>query len=676
MLRRITAIERLSQEGTIIRCADGRDRKCFPILAGIMADYEEQALLTGVMSGRQCTTCTVPPSLREDLLQRWPMRTHEGMQEQIAKQRLADLAAQSKTTSGKNANSNKSEEQRQREKEERVHDLENFAWHHPYTNIHSAMMMDMLHQLLKGVVQYLIDWVKCYISETLTKKRKRAEESVMLRETRGLVQLDERFRDVPPYPGLRRFNNFSTVKQWTGVEQRAVSRQLIPVVAPLLTGESAQPILLYARAILDFLTLAQYRSHDEETLRYMELALYQINQLKWVFSRYRTNLKDEKNAGHFNFPKFHSIVHYPEFIRLFGTTDGVDTSHSEAGHKYLVKENFARTNKRDNFQEQIIHHITRQINAEAKNEILLQRHTNIYTDIDKQLEAKVTRPSRPLDLVELGWKGRSDGSARDKIKACYLAERIQIDGLLDALAVFVREMRNKRDGKLTPGHLVNRREEDPSWISNYIVQMHPSMTCWKSEGKDPKDVHRLTEEIVRCSPNWQGKGGDSWRRDFVWVQEYEENGGRPLNGKRVGQLQLIVSVRDHERQVNLKGKCKSAVYTGALIDIFQPLRGGCPHEIHGMVEVQQDVAVRRKRNIGNQRFYAMENILRSAHLIPTKSRTEVEDGSHVVFYVNNYVDWEQYNTLYDADFEKTGRRLADRWYKKLKMPPPHGVPPI
>jgi hypothetical protein len=71
----------------------------------------------------------------------------------------------------------------------------------------------------------------------------------------------------------------------------------------------------------------------------------------------------------------------------------------------------------------------------------------------------------------------------------------------------------------------------------------------------------------------------------------------------------------------------------------------------------------------------MENVLRSAHLIPTKSRTEVEDG-RVVFYVNNYVDWEQYNTLYDADFVKTGRRLADRWYKKLKMPPPHAVSPI
>jgi hypothetical protein len=101
-----------------------------------------------------------------------------------------------------------------------------------------------------------------------------------------------------------------------------------------------------------------------------------------------------------------------------------------------------------------------------------------------------------------------------------------------------------------------------------------------------------TPQRGRYSPNWQGKDGD-WRRDFLWVQEYEENNGRSagastLNGKRVGQLQLIVSVRDHERQINSKGKRKSAVYTGALIDI---LRGGCPHEIHGMVEVQryQDV---------------------------------------------------------------------------------------
>ena len=49
----------------------------------------------------------------------------------------------------------------------------------------------------------------------------------------------------------------------------------------------------------------------------------------------------------------------------------------------------------------------------------------------------------------------------------------------------------------------------------------------------------------------------------------------------------------------------------------------------------------------------MKNVLRSAHLVPTKSRTEVEDGSRVVFYVNNYVDWEQYNTYrFRGNWEK------------------------
>ena len=38
-----------------------------------------------------------------------------------------------------------------------------------------------------------------------------------------------------------------------------------------------------ARAIVDFILLAQYKTHDDETLRYLEQALYRIDKTKVVF---------------------------------------------------------------------------------------------------------------------------------------------------------------------------------------------------------------------------------------------------------------------------------------------------------------------------------------------------------------------------------------------------------
>ena len=48
----------------------------------------------------------------------------------------------------------------------------------------------------------------------------------------------------------------------------------------------------------------------------------------------------------------------------------------------------------------------------------------------------------------------------------------------------------------------------------------------------------------------------------------------------------------------------------------------------------------------------MSTILRSAHIIPTDNTG--------IYYVNNYVDWDQYNTIFDPDFLTNGIRDADR----------------
>jgi hypothetical protein len=120
--------------------------------------------------------------------------------------------------------------------------MENFAWKHSYLNIHKVMMIDVLHQLLKGITMYLITWVK------------RNRQGRTIKESSGSIQLDERFWYVPAFTGLKCFSHFSEVKRWTGVEQKAIICQLIPILAPLLSTK-VPGAMHCARVIIDFILL-------------------------------------------------------------------------------------------------------------------------------------------------------------------------------------------------------------------------------------------------------------------------------------------------------------------------------------------------------------------------------------------------------------------------------------
>ena len=364
------ALESLAKDGFLVNCADGHNRQCYPIIAGFMADYEEQVLITGIKKAQYCSICTVPPHERENLTEQWEDRTYEFTQQQISHQRQTGLLKTDDTW---------------------VHDVENFTWKHPYLNIHKAMMIDVLHQLLKGITMYLITWVKTLASDILPAVRKRKQHGRTIKESSGSIQLDERFRCVPPFTGLKRFSRFSEVKQWTGVEQRAIIRQLIPVIAPLLSTKV--PSAMYcARAIVDFILLAQYKTHDDETLRYLEQALYRIDKTKVVFKRFRP-VNKATDEGHFNFPKFHAMTHYTSCIREYGAADNFDTEHSEAAHKYHVKAFYGRTNKHQDYESQICLHNTRRINMLAMTNILFHKKSRYTTQSGNDIEAQVSVPT-------------------------------------------------------------------------------------------------------------------------------------------------------------------------------------------------------------------------------------------------------------------------------------------
>ena len=68
--------------------------------------------------------------------------------------------------------------------------------------------------------------------------------------------------------------------------QKAIVQQLVVAATPLLIQNTPKAIQC-ARAILDFIILAQYVSHDDETLWYMEHSLYRLEKTKIAFEHHQ-----------------------------------------------------------------------------------------------------------------------------------------------------------------------------------------------------------------------------------------------------------------------------------------------------------------------------------------------------------------------------------------------------
>jgi hypothetical protein len=59
----------------------------------------------------------------------------------------------------------------------------------------------------------------------------------------------------------------------------------------------------------------------------------------------------------------------------------------------------------------------------------------------------------------------------------------------------------------------------------------------------------------------------------------------------------------------------------------------------------------------------MDDIYRSAHVVPGTNNEQ--DRSTDVFYINNYIDWDQYQDLIDDDWEESGKRQALAMKKQM-----------
>ncbi|KAE9401115.1 hypothetical protein BT96DRAFT_956655 [Gymnopus androsaceus JB14] len=173
-----------------------------------------------------------------------------------------------------------------------------------------------------GVLKHLIGWVQ---------------------EVMGEDELDARIRCLPPACGVRHFKDgISKLAQVSGTERKHIARILLSCLVGKIDSEGIKA----CRSLLSFIHLAQYSSHDEETLRYLQEELDNWHNYRSYFI-----WKDIRED--FNIPKFHSLLHYIESIRWLGTTDNYNTEMFERLHIDFAKEGWKASNKRDHFPQMV-----------------------------------------------------------------------------------------------------------------------------------------------------------------------------------------------------------------------------------------------------------------------------------------------------------------------------------
>ena len=109
-------------------------------------------------------------------------------------------------------------------------------------------------------------------------------------------------------------------------------------------------------------------------------------------------------------------------------------------------------------------------------------------------------------------------------------------------------------------------------------------------------------------------------------------------------------------------KDKPVIYTRVFVDLYNWKNSGQVYEIHGMIELEKmrALTVENLRNLDAHWIIEISSVLYSTHLVP-------KDQDKFVFYINNYINWDQYNQLYDLDWMEKGIKNADAVAHKLGL---------
>lgn len=377
-----------------------------------------------------------------------------------------------------------------------------------------------------------------------------------------------------------------------------------------LVASNPDPRLVVAvRALMDFVYLASLQSHTSHTLLALRQALDTFHLNKQVFIEL-----GGRDSTHFNIPKLHSLDHYEELIRLFGSADGFNTESPERLHIDFAK-NAYRASNRKNYIEQMAEWLSRQEAVE-------------YFAAFIEWTKEVSQPKKPDDTVELTADDLVISTRHAIAKQPPPASRhvlasdiISADGhgasrFLPALTTFLSQQ----------GSTLQPRDFDVFGLWKQLVYKLPHIPeVGERHSKNPVRASAARAVLPPTSGDTRRMAAQPAFLDFAFIKTAEVNSftdGTSLHGLRVAQVRAIFQLPRH---YGIKSE-----HPLAYIEWFTPLRK--PDDITGYYHVSR--SSRRKGGIDGPyaEIITVDRIARNVMLMP-KTR-----GNDKQYFLNSHID--------------------------------------
>ncbi|KAL4266406.1 hypothetical protein AB1N83_001284 [Pleurotus pulmonarius] len=304
------SVREYSHVGCWIACADGKNRRLFPLDAFHSQDYEEACVMTAIRGVKGLYPCPI----FEDARSQTTREAEEGLLKAVS-----------------------------------LRPIKNVFWSLALSDPYRAVSFDTLHTFDNGLFEdHLYVQLIAHI-EALGRP--------------AVVKLDTQIAAIPPWRGLNHFNTVSTISFNDGSKNHDISKIILFACHNILTkevDEAGYVLLRCLRAYMNMRMYAGLRLHTEETISAGREAVEEFSELLQEYIEKSNN--EDLLGKNWNFPKNHLYMHLFDDIVAKGVTRNYSTKPNEQMHGPL-RRTYQRTNFR-NIAPQILTKIHRVLVAE------------------------------------------------------------------------------------------------------------------------------------------------------------------------------------------------------------------------------------------------------------------------------------------------------------------------